>query len=100
MRFAKIMILGSLLLCACSVGKAAPEALTLSGKLVLMGNEPFVYPVVQLPNGQSWELGGISRQRAEPLQNHQITVKGSLARPLGEDPRGPKINVETLTPLD
>lgn len=91
------VIFSGLLLCACSAGgEGLAKSVTLSGKLVLMGNEPFVYPSVQLANGQSWELGGVSRQRAEGLQNRTVEVSGKVVRPAGVDPKGPKLEVIKL----
>lgn len=91
-----IALLG-LALFACSTdGKSPAKQLTLVGKLVLMGNEPFVFPCLQLDSGQFWELGGVTRSAAEKLQNRRIEVFGTEVRPAGVDPNGPKIEVEKL----
>ncbi|CAG4906358.1 hypothetical protein [Paraburkholderia saeva] len=84
--------------CASGAGAVSVGApVELSGKLVLRGNEPFVYPVVYDARGV-WELQGVPKAQASVLQNQQVSVQGTVTR---LDPGGfqlPAVQVKTLVP--
>lgn len=72
----------SLLACA----QPAPQAgdvITLEGRIVLKGNEPFVVAVLESGDRQ-WDLRGLTRQQMQALQSRTVTVTGTVARPAGE----------------
>ncbi|MGH8779891.1 hypothetical protein [Paraburkholderia sp.] len=98
-RFFPLVVLATTLLieAACAVQPTTVgQAIELAGKLVLRGNEPFVYPVVYDRRGV-WQLDGVPSARASALQNQQVIVRGTVVR---LDPSGiqlPMVHVESLT---
>ena len=94
----KLVVLSFLLLCSCVMpGYAQDKEVTLIGRLILFGNEPFVVPNLQLENGENWELGGVSRAQAKQLQNQRLQVRGKVVRAPKLDPMGPRIEVREFT---
>ena len=86
---------------ACASGVSGVSSVSLggpvelSGKLVLRGNDPFVYPVVYDARGV-WELQGVPKAQASALQNQQVSVRGTVTR---LDPGGfqlPAVQVKSL----
>lgn len=74
------------------------DAVDLSGRLALRGNEPFIYPVVYDARGV-FELEGITRERALSLQNQQVKVHGTITRVDNADTQHvqlPAVRVESL----
>jgi hypothetical protein len=69
---------------------------TVSGRLVLRGNEPVTYAVLETGTGL-WELQGIPHETALRIQNHRITVTGRVARLQGGISNLPAIDVSHLT---
>lgn len=61
----------------------AGEVVTLEGRLVLKGNEPFIVAVLESGDRQ-WDLRGLSRQQMQDLQARTVTVTGTVTRSAGE----------------
>lgn len=78
---------------------AARGALVLEGTLVLRGNEPHTSFVLLRPNGEQWELLGVSAETGRPLQNRQVRASGTVTRPPGAGLRLPAVQVTDLRPV-
>jgi hypothetical protein len=70
------------------------DTVELHGRLVLRGNEPFVYPVVFDDTGGVWALEGISRPDAAKLQNHIVRVTATVT---SEDASRPAVQVQSIS---
>ncbi|WP_236591698.1 XdhC family protein [Paraburkholderia metrosideri] len=70
------------------------RSIPLHGRLVLRGNEPFVYPVVFDDTGGVWALEGISRPDAAKLQNHIVRVTATVT---SEDASRPAAQVQSIS---
>ena len=83
--------------CAGAVLAGSPQPgdiVDLHGRLVLRGNEPFVYPVVYDDTGRIWTLKGISRPDAAKLQNHIVRVNAKVT---SGDTSGPAAQVQSIS---
>ncbi|OVZ57531.1 hypothetical protein CDO44_17370 [Pigmentiphaga sp. NML080357] len=74
----------SLWACAQTPPKAG-DVITVEGRVVLKGNEPFIVAVLDAGDRQ-WDLRGLTRQQMLDLQSRTVTVTGVVARPPGEGP--------------
>lgn len=85
------------LLSACTVlaGSVHPgDTIELHGRLVLRGNEPFVYAVVYDDTRGVWTLKGISRNDAAKLQNLRVRVTATVT---SGDLFGPAAQVQSIS---
>lgn len=90
-------LVASLALAACA---AAPANRLHHGVLHLVGNAPFVSPVLDDEQGRRWPLEGVDKAQALALQNRRVEVE---AGPAGaKDPLGgqPILQVRHIRPLD
>jgi len=76
------LCVSSLWACAQPIPRAG-EMITVEGRVVLKGNEPFIAAVLDA-GGSQWDLRGLTRQQMLDLQSRTITVTGIVARPPGQ----------------
>jgi hypothetical protein len=55
---------------------SAPEKVTVSGKVLLVGNMPFVEMVIQDSRDKAWFIEGDDRKRLDPWVEEEVTVQG------------------------
>ena len=67
--------------------KLGPEELEVTGKVYVMGNEPFTQVAIKLDDGQVYVLLGDKDKELRFLQGKRVSVVG---RPGEEKPRGKK----------
>ena len=85
----------ALMQAACATPMQTGEAVDLSGRLALRGNEPFIYAVVYDARGV-FELEGVTRAQALSLQNQQVKVHGTVTRAQMQGPQLPAVHVDSL----
>jgi hypothetical protein len=86
-----------LLVCAASACATGARSIELHGKLVLRGNDPFVYAVVVNDEGV-WKLHGVPLQQAAALQNRQVDIRGTVVGERSAGAELPVVQVRSLTP--
>jgi hypothetical protein len=69
--------------------KVDKDEIEVTGKVYLMGGEPFTYVGIQLDDGKVYALSGKHEKELRSLQGKRLTVKGKLG---GKTTRG----VETI----
>lgn len=76
-------------------GNAHPgDTIELHGRLVLHGNEPFVYPVIYDDTEGAWKIEGISRPDAAKLQNHIVRITATV---ISEDTSRPAAQIQSIS---
>ncbi|MDX3904509.1 MAG: hypothetical protein QHC78_02310 [Pigmentiphaga sp.] len=93
----------ALLLAICltvtSLGACTPpapregEVVTVEGRVVLKGNEPFILAVLDTGN-QQWELRGLTRAQILALQSRTVAVTGKVVGPVGGAGTGLPLRLE------
>jgi hypothetical protein len=77
-----------LFLSSCTVhavdSKGAQEMLTVTGKIRLVGNEPFTHLVITTDDGKDYLVQGELEKELRVLQYQKITVRGKHLPPEGE----------------
>jgi hypothetical protein len=61
------------------------DELQVTGRIYVMGNEPFTQVAIRLDNGKVYALTGEYDKELRNLQGKRVTVKGRLS---GKTPRG------------
>jgi hypothetical protein len=78
----------TLFLSSCTVhavdSKGAQEMLTVTGKIRLVGNEPFTHLVITTDDGKDYLVQGELENELRALQYQKITVRGKHLPPEGE----------------
>ena len=64
--------------------KAGHEMLTVTGKLRLVGNEPFTHLVITTDDGKDYLIEGALEKELRTLQYQEVTVTGQNLPPVGE----------------
>ena len=64
--------------------KSDQDMLTVTGKLRLVGNEPFTHLVMTTDNGQDYLIEGEFEKELRSYQYHRVTVTGEELPPEGE----------------
>jgi hypothetical protein len=60
-----------------SAGRAsASERITVSGKVLLVGNVPFVEMIIHDSKGRDWFVSGDDRESLNALVGEEVTVEG------------------------
>ena len=67
--------------------KKGSDEMEVTGKVYLMGNEPFTYVALRMDDGQVYALLGEHEKELRRLQGRRVTVAGKLSE---EKPRGAK----------
>jgi hypothetical protein len=65
--------------------KMEKDEIQVTGRIYVMGNEPFTQVAIQLENGKVYALTGEYDKELRSLQGKRVTVKGRLS---GKTPRG------------
>jgi hypothetical protein len=65
--------------------KMDKEEIQVTGKVYLMGGEPFTYVGIQLDDGKVYALIGEHEKELRSLQGKRLTIKGTLS---GQTTRG------------
>lgn len=65
--------------------KVDKKEIQVTGKVYLMGGEPFTYVGIQLDNGKVYALIGEHEKELRSLQGKRLTIKGTLS---GQTTRG------------
>jgi hypothetical protein len=65
--------------------KADKAEIQVTGRIYVMGNEPFTQVAIQLDDGKVYALTGEYDKELRGLQGKRVTVKGKLS---GKTPRG------------
>lgn len=65
--------------CASSSLPQPGDVITVQGRVVLKGNEPFIIAVLKA-SGQQWDLRGMSREQMLELQSRTVAVTGKVVR--------------------
>jgi len=65
--------------------KAEKEEIQVTGRIYVMGNEPFTQVAIQLDDGKIYALTGEYDKRLRSLQGKRLSVVG---KPGGKTPRG------------
>ena len=65
--------------------KMKKDEVQVTGRIYVMGNEPFTQVAIQLNNGKVYALTGEYDKELRTLQGKRLTVKGKLS---GKTPRG------------
>ncbi len=65
--------------------KVDKDEIEVTGKVYLMGGEPFTYVGIQLADGKVYALSGKHEKELRSLQGKRLTVKGKLG---GQTTRG------------
>jgi hypothetical protein len=55
---------------------AAPEKITVSGKVLLVGNMPFVEMIIHDSRDRAWFIEGDDQKRLDPWVGKEVTVQG------------------------
>jgi len=78
--------------------KGEKEEIQVTGRIYVMGNEPFTQVAIQLDSGKIYALIGEHDKELRILQGKRVTVKGKLS---GETPRGAEdIEVKSFQVLE
>ncbi len=78
--------------------KGEKEEIQVTGRIYVMGNEPFTQVAVQLDDGKVYALIGEYDKELRGLQGRRVTVKGKLS---GKTPRGAEaIEVKSFQVLE
>ncbi|MGE5254781.1 MAG: hypothetical protein ACM3N7_12510 [Planctomycetaceae bacterium] len=67
--------------------KRGSEEMEVTGKVYLIGNEPFTYAALKMDDGQVYALVGEHEKELRRFQGRRVTVVG---KPSEEKPRGAK----------
>ena len=67
--------------------KKGGEEMEITGKVYVMGNEPFPYVAIKMDDGQVYALVGEHEKELRGLQGRRVVVTGGTAE---EKPRGAK----------
>jgi hypothetical protein len=71
--------------------KMGADEIQVTGKVYVMGNEPFTVVAIELDDGKAYALVGDQEKELRKLQGKRVTVRGRLSK---ERPRGAEaINV-------
>ena len=77
-----------LLMSACSVNdadvKRGYKLITVTGKIRLVGNEPFTNLVITTDDGVDYLIQGDLESKLRELQYQRVTVKGDILHPEGK----------------
>jgi hypothetical protein len=77
-----------LLLSSCTVhavdSEGGQEMLTVTGKIRLVGNEPFTHLVITTDDGKDYLVQGDLEKELRALQYQRVTVTGKHLKPEGE----------------
>lgn len=65
--------------------KMGADEVEVTGKVYVMGNEPFTVAAIELDNGKVYALVGDHEKDLRKLQGKRVTVRGKLSK---EKPRG------------
>lgn len=92
-------LLAGITLGACAMAPA-PATPVHRGVLHLVGNAPFVQPVLEDASGRRWPLEGLTPDQAEALQNRKVEVEAGAGG--GKNPLTgqPALRVRQIRPLD
>ena len=78
--------------------KGGEEEIQVTGRIYVMGNEPFTQVALQLDDGKVYALNGGYDKDLRALQGRSLTIKGKLS---GETPRGAEaIEVKSFQVLE
>jgi hypothetical protein len=78
--------------------KVEKEEMQVTGRVYVMGNEPFTQVAIQLDDGRIYALTGGYDKELRGLQGKRVTVNGKLS---GKTPRGAEaIEVKSLQVLE
>lgn len=78
--------------------KKGSEEMEISGKIYIMGNEPFTHAAIQMDDGQVFALVGEQEKELRRLQGRRLLITG---KPSAEEPRGARaIEVKSFRVLD
>ncbi len=94
--------LAGALLAACvgSAGGAAGDSVEMSGTLRIRGNVPFQHPVLVTGAGESWDLEGMTAERATALSGRAVRVRGVVVAPRTPNAWAAILRVESAEPAD
>lgn len=84
-------------LAACA---ATPANRLHHGVLHLVGNAPFVSPVLDDEQGRRWSLEGVDKAQALALQNRRVEIEAGLAASKQSVTGEPVLQVRHIRPLD
>ena len=99
-RIASFLCLSFILVAALGAGslKGGKEEMEATGKVYVMGNEPFTQVAIRTDDGQVYALVGERAQELRRLQGRRVAVAG---RPSEEKPRGARaIEVKSFRILE
>jgi hypothetical protein len=78
--------------------KGGEEEVQVTGRIYVMGNEPFTQVAIQLDDGKVYALTGEYDKDLRALQGKRLTIKGKLS---GKTPRGAEaIEVKSFQVLE
>jgi len=78
--------------------KMKKDEVQVTGRIYVMGNEPFTQVAIQLDDGKVYALTGEYDKELRSLQGKRLTVKGKLS---GKTPRGEEaIEVKSFQVLE
>ena len=78
--------------------KAGREEIEVTGRIYVMGNEPFTQVAIQLDDGKIYALSGGYDKELRSLQGKRVAVNGKLS---GKTPRGAEaIEVKSFQVLE
>jgi hypothetical protein len=73
----KIMVLCAITTLLTAAGRSAePEEITVSGKVLLVGNMPFVEMIIHDSRDRAWFITGDDQKRLDPWVGQDVTVRG------------------------
>jgi hypothetical protein len=89
-KFPRVFLVGALILVLLgTLGagslKMKKDEIQVTGRIYVMGNEPFTQVAIQLDDGKVYALTGEYDKELRSLQGKRVTVKGRLS---GKTPRG------------
>lgn len=90
LKFPRVFLVGALILVLLgTLGagslKMKKDEVQVTGRVYVMGNEPFTQVAIQLDDGKVYALTGEYDKELRSLQGKRVTVKGRL---IGKTPRG------------
>ena len=78
--------------------KGGEEEVQVTGRIYVMGNEPFTQVAIQLDDGKVYALTGEYDKDLRALQGKRLAIKGKLS---GKTPRGAEaIEVKSFQALE
>jgi len=92
------LIAGLLSIFVATLGAGSMKEIQVTGKVYIMGNEPFTHVAIESDDGQVYALVGEQSKELRRLQGRRVTVVG---KPSEEKPRGAKaIEVKSYKVLE